>query len=364
MLETYEFRLLSRHRGLFLDLAGDRQLSGKDKTILRGVVGDEAYLRAGKIESELRASGKGGLIAGWDIKRKYSRDEVAKAELFYLKIPFTHLAGEEYGTQYQESTDCFRTAHTIEQLANGKRELVPIRVPCGICSKQAGLLHIPFEKLPKHRDIYRVWGGELIISEALSRLVLQNRLTGAAQFPICDVQGEQTSPVDLLNSPEGRALLTLALDRNLDPNMFEFWGWLYGEAPQDLVFGALASQEGDMNAEAQRTEPQRKFAQLIVRSNPISISKQSCFGENPFDKENNGQFECKGGKFAGNRPISGLYVAGKSWDGSDICISDVFVTRCQGLFRSHRLLLVSKNTLRSLREHDMKGFEFEIVTLV
>src|SRR5580693_1769589 len=120
MLETYEFRLLKSHRMLFLDSVGDHQLHGSDKAILRGVVGDLAYLSAGRIDSELRASGRGALIAGWDIRRKYSEDEVAKAKLFFLKIPFVHLAGEEYGTQYEESVDCFQTAHTIEQLANGR----------------------------------------------------------------------------------------------------------------------------------------------------------------------------------------------------------------------------------------------------
>ena len=87
------------------------------------------------------------------------------------------------------------------------------------------------------------------------------------------------------------------------------------------------------------------------------------FGANPFDTQRTGYQHCEGGTIAGLRPISEVSILGSSWDGSDLCQTEIYVGSRGGLFRPHRLLIVSKKVLEALECNRLKGFRYEIVKI-
>jgi hypothetical protein len=62
--------------------------------------------------------------------------------------------------------------------------------------------------------------------------------------------------------------------------------------------------------------------------------------------------------------LSSLFIRKSSWDGSDICATDVFVGSRVGLFRPYRLLVVSQRLYRAMQEERVRGVGFEVVELV
>ena len=281
VVERYEIRLFKKYLSM-VDVPF-RESGGKDFVIavpLRGIVGDPLFVRIGLLARELQDADLGPPFGSWDIKRTYTNAEMRGARLFLLRLPLTHLAAEEYGTQYDESSVCEK---------------------CGVGSRQIGQLHIPARKLPKTRDIIRLWGGELIVSERLASLILSNDLSGAALSSI------------------GYSSTRRSLDDCLSNH------------------------------------------QLMVNSTPVELTDRVRFGEDPFDILSGGCCLCEAGEIAGARPLTPLTIKESSWDGSDFCHTRVHMSSRGGLFRPYRILMVSKRCFECLRESDIKGFDFEIV---
>jgi hypothetical protein len=361
MVENYEVQLFSKYLPLLGDVGLDSHQAGI-ATTLRGVVGDPLFIRIGELDQRLRKSREGVAFGSWDIKRSYSREEVARAELFLLNVPLSHLSAEEYGTRYQESADCEHDAETLEHVAGTEFHVVRRMLPCGLCSKQMDPLRFPFQKLKSKEDVYRLWGGELIVSERFGRLMNTGEASGGALFPISDVaKDELTSPVEFSGSPAGLELLSIAADKNMGPADWDFWSWLNRDAQRPLL--------EKMKAQTKSYSPRSNhdgcnLAHLVVRSKPLQVSELSRFGATPFDREALGHHDCDAGRIAGLRPISPLSVIRSSWDGSDLCRTRVYVSQRQGLFRPYQLLIVSKRLLEALQQHGIKGFQFEVAEMV
>ncbi len=173
MEERFEFRLLSSYVSEIGDaVTGPRRFPDVARAV-RGKVGDAVYSRIGELHGEVRESGHGLVFGSWDITRTYSRAEIDRATLIMLRLPFTHLAGEECGTKYDESNACSR---------------------CGLGSQQVGPLLVSFGKLPKSRDLIRLWGGELLVSERLARLIRAGGFTGNVLSPATHLRLQKGHP--------------------------------------------------------------------------------------------------------------------------------------------------------------------------
>ncbi len=366
MIERYELRVYTQYAHLLADLIPEPPDPSDLVVILRGAVGDPVFNRVRELDRRLRPPEGGGvyIFAGWDIRRTYSREEIEQAQLFLLRVPYTHVAGGEYGTEYQESSDCLQQAWRVELLNHSgtKSRTVPEMVPCGICSKQVGVLHVPFSKLAKKRDLFRTWGGELIVSERLAALLRDGGFTGGELLPIRNIRPESTKPMDLSKCPAGVELLSLAAAKGVDlnPKRQELWWWLYEDAPKGLLNEMLAQQK------ALRIKParsSRSFAQLVVHPKPLELSAQNRFGDHLFQAEDR-SIRCRSGEIAGEYVLSPLSVVGASWDGSDLCRTRVYIIRRQGLFRPHQLLVVSKRLFAAMQQSGMKEFGYEVVEMI
>jgi len=305
MIETYEIQLFSKYFSLVSDGAlphGKFPIIG---VTVRGVVGDPQFNRIGELDRRLRNSNVGCAFGGWSISRRYSEDELARAELFFLNIPMTEVAAEEYGTEYRDVESCEFNGKVLQHFGGTDFRVVPEKVRCGLASKQVGSLRLPFGKFKRNRDLYRIWGGELVVSERLADLINNGDFSGSILLPITNInEGNQ------------------------------------GKAPS------------------------RNLSQLLLQSSPLEVAVHSRFGETPFDTESGGYHRCAAGVIAGLRPISPLSIARSSWDGSDLCRTAVYVSARRGLFRPYQPLVVSKKFLMALQEHAMKGFQFEAVETV
>jgi hypothetical protein len=85
-----------------------------------------------------------------------------------VQLPLTHFAAEECATKYDESATCPK---------------------CGLGSKQIGNLRIAKGRLPRARDLIRLWGGELVVSEKLASIITSNHFSGCRLSSINTVRG-------------------------------------------------------------------------------------------------------------------------------------------------------------------------------
>lgn len=101
---------------------------------------------------------------GWEILRRYSREEIKTASLFHWKITsIFEPAGEECGTAYDESSACPR---------------------CGAGAKQTSPLFLDVKRIPKSKDVCRTIAGEIVVSRRAAELFSRHEITGAELVPI------------------------------------------------------------------------------------------------------------------------------------------------------------------------------------
>jgi len=301
MIETYDIQLFSKYLSLVSDAAPPHGKFPIVGVTVRGVVGDPQFNRIGELDRKLRLSNAGVAFGGWTISRRYSEAELAHVELFFLNAPMTEVAAEEYGTEYRDVGSCEFDGKVLQHFGGTDFRVVPGKVRCGLASNQVGSLRVPFGEFKRSRDLYRIWGGELVVSERLANLINNGQFSGSALLPITNIN--------------------------------------------------------------QAKAPMRNLSQLVLQSKPLEVAEHSRFGETPFDTESGGYHRCAAGLIAGLRPISPLSIIRSSWDGSDLCRTAVYVGARRGLFRPYQLLVVSKKFLMALRNHAMRGFQFEAIEI-
>jgi len=118
---------------------------------------DPRYSQIPIINEEIEKKYGRSFFYGWDIKRKYTKEELDAATLlhFIIKAAFEP-TGEECGTVYDEAIAC---------------EI------CGANRKQVGPLILKKGRIPK-KDIARTIGGEVVVSEKFANAVRQRNLKG------------------------------------------------------------------------------------------------------------------------------------------------------------------------------------------
>jgi len=360
VVETYDIRLFSKYLSLINEADQIPQRPGYVSVTVRGTVGDPLFVRIGELDQRLRKSGLGFAFGGWEIQRSYSEEELARAQLFLLKVPFTEFPRKSMARNTRSRRSVSRR-QTFWNTWVGQT----FASFCALCSTQIGPLRIAFRKLRRNLDVYRLWGGELIVSERFTSLINKGGFSGGAFFPISDATDDDlTSPLEFSDSPAGLEVLSSAADKQMSPGDWAFWRWLNSEAQKALLERMLAQKKSAAKGN-EGTGSRRNLAQLVLRSKPLAVSEQSRFGATPFDTDTKDYHQCDAGVIAGRRLISPLSVLRSSWDRSDLCRTDVYVAgQRQGLFRPYQLFVVSKKLLEALQHQGMKGFQFEVVGMV
>ncbi len=124
---------------------------------------DPRYNQIPIISKQVKKKYDKAFYFGWQIRRKYSKQELETANLLQMKINTTfEPAGEECGTIYDEATVC---------------------EVCGANRKQINTLTLNKGSIPK-KDIARTIAGEVVVSEKFTEAFKQRNLKGAILEPV------------------------------------------------------------------------------------------------------------------------------------------------------------------------------------
>jgi hypothetical protein len=378
MKETYDVRIRPEHGHLVFGpdyVPPEDSKAGFRGSSAKGVVGDELYRRIEEADRVLaETSERGTLFFGrMEIKRSYTATEIDQAQLFLLRMKYSGGdagAGEEHGTWYTDGV--LNEACAFERQIAVAYTHSPFKtifadnwdLRCALSSRQVGPLRFPFKKMRKAADIFGLWGGEVVVSERLAHLIESGDFTGGKVQPIWNTSGQPKCMPRLSDVPSGIEFLGLARERGLGPTDKAFWSWLEEDNQLPLLDKALWEQMRLPRSRSANTPPTGSYDQLIVHSSPLVTSAKTVFGENSFRPGSGRHCSCAFGELWGHTPQSSLSVVASSWDGSDICRSDVYVGGKGGLFRPWRLLVISKRLFDAMRLAGIKGFDFELVELV
>lgn len=156
MKEIFEFRINKDYVHLLFD-KNSNKISGDFVSVVQLEKDDPQFSQIPIIRNQVKAKFDSGFYYGWKIKRKYTKKEMREARLFQIKIKSTfEPAGEECGTEYDETTAC---------------EI------CGANRKQLGTLKLQKSSFPK-KDIARTIAGEVIVSNNFMKKFKANKLKG------------------------------------------------------------------------------------------------------------------------------------------------------------------------------------------
>jgi hypothetical protein len=159
---TYEFRVQEKFAPL-LFLENDGKRLGDSVRQIKLASDDPRLTRVGKLQQEIHAARKTYFFAGWGIYYRYTRQELLAAQSFQVECAtMFEPAGEECGTEYDESTGC-------PHCGSGARQITPLFLK---------------GQISKTRDIKCTIAGEIIVSKRLVELFQQHGITGAEYRPV------------------------------------------------------------------------------------------------------------------------------------------------------------------------------------
>jgi hypothetical protein len=162
MREFAEFRILEKNASLVLREDEGVRLSNTVRKLIVET-NHPLYKIIGEINNTLQKDGE-YLFLGWDLQRKYTKNELNSASIFQLIITAVfEPTGEECGTVYDESTAC---------------------KICEAGRTQVSDLILDLRKVPKKKDIARTIANEWIVSQRLAEMFMDNNITGFVLKPL------------------------------------------------------------------------------------------------------------------------------------------------------------------------------------
>jgi hypothetical protein len=248
--------------------------------VVRTPVGSDLYKKIGELYELVRRRDQNYFFFGWVIHRHYSIKEIESAELLLLKIVKTfEPAGLECGTIYDNQSAC---------------EF------CGTEIRQISELILDLNRAPKNVDIARTISNEIIVSQELAKILIDNKIKG------CELKS--------------------------------------------------------INHKSPGYQKKPWFQLTITRF--VDVSPLTKTGNNPFDSDEVNEYRCRNGHTIGLDILSELALNKDSWDGSDLVETKQLFGVNRGLLRTYPLLVISQRLYSLIKEMNCKGFILEMVRLV
>ena len=306
-------------------------------------VKDPRFHRIGDLQREIAATTKFAFFYGWDIQRRYSKEELLAAQLFSLSIVGGfEPPGELCGTVYDESTAC---------------------PDCGAGATQISELRLDLRRAPRNKDIARTIADEWIVSQHLAE-----RMTGLTGFELRSVRHfarYEEDPIDLSTLSTGRELMRMAAADGASHPSWQFDVWLNRAANRPLLDQARA-EYADLRREAERPEKKSvaPWYQLVVNSSVAEVAPPTRAGFNPFDDDRKGECRCPRGDTIGLNLLSEVSVSAASRGDCDIVCSRQYVGVRRGLLRPRHIILISPKVRNLFEAERVKGAKIEVAHLV
>jgi hypothetical protein len=308
---------------------------------------DPRFPRIGELQRTVHeeTNNRTFFFAGWDIRYRYTKEELNNAEAFKLwPIHTFEPPGELCGTIYDNSTAC---------------------PECGAGAAQVSDLRLDLRKAPKSKDIARTIASEIIVSQRFAALLSDGDFKGFELRPVRHKSRYEDDPVDLHEVPSGREILQQAKAAGAPHPTGRFWVWLNRSENRDLYeqawkeYVALKHQERRSKGEAAPV-----WYQLIVLMS-VEIVAPTRVGINPFDEDAMGECRCSRGDTIGLNLLSELWISKRDFANckSDIACTKQHIGVRRGLLRPAPLLVISPTLWRALEKSEIKGFRVEVAHL-
>lgn len=295
----------------------------------------------------LYADNKGKGFYGWTIRRRYTVRETNDAQLHLLNVRAGVLpTGEECGTVYSDS------------------EMCPL---CGAGRAQVSPLRLRIANAPRRAEIAQSWGGEIIVSARVVRLLVDSHMEGFGLGPVQRSKKGEEEAFTFTQTPTGKQLLYAALQAGIEYPSPEFYVWINRTEQRDKLESAIKEHES-CKLPARRllggTSPE--WYQLLVTSNPVELAAATRIGHNPFDDDIAGQTRCPLGlreHVVGLNLLSQATVRGEAWKSADFLRSRELVGVHRGLFNPKPLLFISPRLRDLLLRNAVKGWVSEVANV-
>lgn len=193
MKETFEFRVNLDFADLLFQAHEGKDL-GEMVKVVQLTKDDPRLSQMPEKAKEVKSKYDKGFYFGWQIKRTYTRKELAEANLFSVVVKTTfEPAGEECGTEYDETVAC---------------EI------CGANRKQVGPLMLRKSSIPK-KDIARTIAGEVVVSKTFKEACESHKLKGLSFEQVYS----RNKPIDFfqINPGSPKLILTDKTIAGIDP---------------------------------------------------------------------------------------------------------------------------------------------------
>ena len=297
--------------------------------------------------ARLYSANKGRGFYGWNIRRRYTVSETKGGRLHLLNVKARITpTGEECGTLYSDL------------------EMCPL---CGAGRVQTSPLRLNLSKAPRSAEIALSWGGEIIVSTRVVRLLIASGISGFGLGPVQRSKKGEEEAFTFMETTAGKSLLYAALQAGIDYPSPEFYLWMNRPQQRDALDRAIREHES-------RTVPGRRLPggtspewyQLFVTSNPVELAPPTRIGSNPFEDDKEGEQGCPlglPGHLAGLKVLSQVTVQGDAWKGADVLRSLALVGVRRGLFNPRPLLFISPRLRDLLLANSVKGWTSEVVNV-
>jgi hypothetical protein len=334
MLETIEFRIPESYAEQFLPSAAGTRLGSVRKLKIRQ--DDPLFAAVGKADGELRSKGR-AFFTAWAPHRKYSASELARAALLKLspKRVFEP-AGEECGTDYDESSAC---------------------PECGAGALQISDLRLDLRKVPHQVDFAATIAGERIVSQRFAECMIDAGLDGFTLRRVMHKARYEDGLLDLHTVPTGREILRKADAVGVPHPKWTFWVWLNRLENRESLSKAV-EEHAALSPQKNRGQVFPVWYQLVIISSPVEINPVTRAGADPFDEKADGR--CSRGHVVGLNLLSEVTVSAPSWPIADVLVTRQMVGTRRGLLRPQPVLLVSPKAWQAMERAGLKGLAVEV----
>ena len=295
--------------------------------------------------ARLYSTHQGNGFYGWNIRRRYSASETKAAQLHLFSITAGVIpTGEECGTVYSD------------------QEMCPC---CGAGRVQVSPLRLRIAKTPRRAEIARTWGGEIIVSARIIRLLIDAQVTGFGLGPVQRSKKGEEEAFSFMDTPSGKELLYAALQKGIEYPSREFYVWMNSLEQREKRVSAINEHE-------RKKLPKRRLLggtssdwyQLFVTLDPLQLAPATRIGCNPFDNDVAGQYRCPLGlrdHVVGLNLLSRVTAeGGDTWKDADFLRSRELVGSRRGLFNPRPLLFISPKLRDLLVGNSVKGWSSEV----
>lgn len=339
MLEMIEIRVPESHADKRLPNEAGTRLGMVRKLELRP--DDPLLTEIGRLDREFRSRGR-AFFTSWIPHRKYTARELAEAEV--LKVSAKQVfepAGEECGTQYDESTAC---------------------PECGAGATQRSELRLDLRRTPRGVDFAETVAGERIVAQRFAECLTDAGLKGFRLVRVQHQANYEDDSFDLREVPTGREILRNAELAGAPHPSWGFWVWVNRATNRPMLDQAMAEYAAQGHIESQRYGvPRPLWYQLVVNSLPVELSPLTRAGADPFDDNSTGS--CSRGHVAGLNLLSEVMVAKRSLSEADVMETKQMIGVRRGLLRPRPVLLMSSKAWKAIDAAKIKGLTVEVARI-